>query len=314
MSAPQMTTVDVLRQAIAETLSIDAQGLQAAIGQLVVATSAECPGAGPDVRSLSDPQTRTTVLLADRIPAGQEAQALATEIERHHGRQAAQAVLGERANELLGGDGKVPNSIEKPEAFFDSNGLLRSWETADPMPPGWTGIAKRKDTLFFVGQERQEMTYSALQAKTMVDAHKEVAVRNLQVSRELSALTTDDFDEETVMSDNGLGMSGSFAIESEDGRFRLTATLSPHEPDAADEDRRAQCTLVVVLEDVVRGEKLRDDSEYEYHGDDYGDHLQDEFDSGVLLSSLYDRQADARKQAAADSMSVATAEQSPSYT
>ena len=41
MYAPQITAVDVLRQAIAETLSIDAHGLQPAIGQLVVATSAE---------------------------------------------------------------------------------------------------------------------------------------------------------------------------------------------------------------------------------------------------------------------------------
>ncbi len=118
MSTPQMTTVDVLRQAVAETLSIDAQSLQAAIGQLVVATSAECcPDSGPDVRSLSDPQTRTTVLLADRILAGQEAQALAAEIERHHGRQAAQTVLGERANELLGGDGNVSNHRDPNKTY-----------------------------------------------------------------------------------------------------------------------------------------------------------------------------------------------------
>ena len=46
MTAP--SSVDRLRQAIAETLSIDAQGLQAAIGQLVVATSADYPAAGPE--------------------------------------------------------------------------------------------------------------------------------------------------------------------------------------------------------------------------------------------------------------------------
>ena len=111
MSAPQMTTAEALRSALASTIACSAQELQETVGQLVVATSAECPGAGPDVRSLSDPQTRTTVLLADRIPAGQEAAAVAREIERHHGRQAAQAVLGERAVELLD-DGK---SQEFPE-------------------------------------------------------------------------------------------------------------------------------------------------------------------------------------------------------
>jgi len=100
MTAP--SSVDRLRQAIANTLSIDAQGLQAAIGQLVVATSADYPAAGPEDRSLYSAAVRTTVLLADRIPAGQEAQALAQEIDRHHGRQAAQAVLGARTAELLG--------------------------------------------------------------------------------------------------------------------------------------------------------------------------------------------------------------------
>ena len=106
MSTPQMTTAEALRSALASTIACSAQELQEAVGQVVVATSAECPDAHSDVRSLSDPQTRTTVLLADRIPAGQEAQALAVEIKRHHGRQVAQVVLGERATELLG-DGKL---------------------------------------------------------------------------------------------------------------------------------------------------------------------------------------------------------------
>ena len=103
MSTPQMTTAEALRSALASTITCSAQELQEAVGQLVVATSAECcPDAGPDVRSLSDPQTRTTVLLADRIPAGQEAAAVAREIERHHGRQAAQTVIGDLASELVG--------------------------------------------------------------------------------------------------------------------------------------------------------------------------------------------------------------------
>lgn len=101
------TSAEALRAALASTIACSAQELQEAIGQVVVATAAECPAAGPDDRSLSDPAARTTVLLADRIPAGQGAQALAKEIERHHGRQAAQLVLGERAAELLGGEGQL---------------------------------------------------------------------------------------------------------------------------------------------------------------------------------------------------------------
>lgn len=102
------TTADALRAALASTISCSAQELQEAAGQIVVATTGEVPQAsvaGREARSLHDPATRTTVLLADHIPAGQEAQVLAQEIERHHGRQVAQAVLGDRAEELLGRDG-----------------------------------------------------------------------------------------------------------------------------------------------------------------------------------------------------------------
>ena len=69
--------------------------------------------------------------------------------------------------------------IENPEAFFDSNGILRSWVTADPMPDGWTGIAKRKETLFVIGIDGDERSYTALQAKSMQDARAELVRRNL---------------------------------------------------------------------------------------------------------------------------------------
>lgn len=111
MSAPQMTTAEALRTALASTIACSAQELQDAVGRIVVATSAECPDSGSDVRSLSDPHTRTTVLLADRIPFGQEAAAVAREIERHHGRQAAYVVIGDRAEELLGSEGTDPNEF-----------------------------------------------------------------------------------------------------------------------------------------------------------------------------------------------------------
>ena len=55
MSAPQMTTAEALRTALASTIACSAQELQDAVGRIVVATSAECPDSGSDVRSLSDP-------------------------------------------------------------------------------------------------------------------------------------------------------------------------------------------------------------------------------------------------------------------
>lgn len=110
MSNP-MTTPDRLRLAIAETLHVDAQVLQETIGRLAVATSAEYPDADVDARSVSKREAGLTVLLADRIPAGQEESALAAEITRHHGRTAAQALLGDRANELLGVEGNVESAI-----------------------------------------------------------------------------------------------------------------------------------------------------------------------------------------------------------
>lgn len=109
------TTAEALRAALASTIACSALELHEAVGHVVVATAAECPAAGPEDRSLRDPETRTLVLLADRIPAGQEAQALIEEVDRHHGRQAAQLVLGDRAAELLGSDGEVSSCIEQPD-------------------------------------------------------------------------------------------------------------------------------------------------------------------------------------------------------
>jgi predicted DNA-binding protein YlxM (UPF0122 family) len=47
------------------------------------------------------------------------------------------------------------------------------------MPEGWTGIAKRKDTLFVVGRDGGETSFTALFAKTMDLALIEAADRNL---------------------------------------------------------------------------------------------------------------------------------------
>jgi putative DNA primase/helicase len=69
---------------------------------------------------------------------------------------------------------------DHPEAFFDTNGMLRNWNTADSMPPEWRGIAKRNDTLFFVGSEGGERSFTALQSKTLPEARQEVATMKPQ--------------------------------------------------------------------------------------------------------------------------------------
>jgi len=65
--------------------------------------------------------------------------------------------------------------LNHPEAFFDSNGMLRDWSTADPMPADWQGIAKRDDLLFLIGREGGERSFTALQSQTMLGARQEVA-------------------------------------------------------------------------------------------------------------------------------------------
>lgn len=72
------------------------------------------------------------------------------------------------------------SSKDHPDAFFDDQCQLFDWETGEPMPLGWTGFAKFGDTLFVVGRDGGETSYTALFAKTMVDARKEAAARNLQ--------------------------------------------------------------------------------------------------------------------------------------
>lgn len=77
---------------------------------------------------------------------------------------------------------------ENPSAFFDTNGALLYWDTALPVRPGWTGIARRKGTLFFVGKDGAETTYTALQAKTMAEARTELQGRIVLVFNELRFL------------------------------------------------------------------------------------------------------------------------------
>jgi antirestriction protein ArdC/phage/plasmid primase-like uncharacterized protein len=79
----------------------------------------------------------------------------------------------QQQDQQLAKEQALPNH---PQAFFDSNGMLRDWNTADFMPPDWQGIAKRNDTLFLIGREGGERSFTALQSQTMLEARQEVVV------------------------------------------------------------------------------------------------------------------------------------------
>ena len=93
------TTPDALRAAIAEAVQVDAQQLQSAVGSIQVATSDQLQIADHEIKSLYDADSRTLTLLADRIPAGQEAQALSGALVRSLGREAAAELVGQDAAE-----------------------------------------------------------------------------------------------------------------------------------------------------------------------------------------------------------------------
>ena len=140
MSAPQMTTAEALRSALASTIACSAQVLQETVGKVFVTTVPELPVSAPasvDERSVFFPKARTTVLLADLIPAGQEAAAVAQAIALHHGFQAAQAVLGDRADELLGSEGNKTEYVVRSvgEGIGEDHGAF--WSNED----GWVGLA-----------------------------------------------------------------------------------------------------------------------------------------------------------------------------
>lgn len=100
MNSPVFTTSAVMRAALAEAITCSPEELQETIGQVVVAEAAAMPLSariGKGSRSLYDPESRTTALLADLIPAGQEAIAIAQEIARWHGRAAVATLMGESA-------------------------------------------------------------------------------------------------------------------------------------------------------------------------------------------------------------------------
>lgn len=74
----------------------------------------------------------------------------------------------------------MKNHIEHPGAFCDTNGMLREWSSADLLPPDWQGFAKIDSTIFFVGREDDQRSFTALQSKTMPEARLEMAARLAQ--------------------------------------------------------------------------------------------------------------------------------------
>jgi len=64
----------------------------------------------------------------------------------------------------------------EPEAFFDSVGTLRHWDTAEPMPADWQGIAKDTARFFYVGREGEERTFTVLKAESFEEAQQEAAI------------------------------------------------------------------------------------------------------------------------------------------
>lgn len=69
---------------------------------------------------------------------------------------------------------QTQQQTQQPEAFFDSIGMLRKWDTADMMPEDWQGIAKTNEGAFvYVGREGEERTFTVLKATTLDQAQEE---------------------------------------------------------------------------------------------------------------------------------------------
>lgn len=96
MNAVVYTNADALRAALMNAVKCSAADLEEVIGAVAVATAADL-GEGWDVsgRSAYDPASRVMVLLADRIPQGLEMSAIVAEMQRHHGRDLAERIVGE---------------------------------------------------------------------------------------------------------------------------------------------------------------------------------------------------------------------------
>lgn len=95
MKTVAYTNVDALREALMSAVKCSAADLEEAVGSVLVATAADFEERQQfSGRSAYDPATRAMVLLADRIPKGLEVPAIVAEMQRHHGREVAEKIVG----------------------------------------------------------------------------------------------------------------------------------------------------------------------------------------------------------------------------
>ena len=135
---------------------------------------------------------------------------------------------------------QTQQQAQQPEAFIDSIGMLRRWDTADPMPGDWQGIAKSAtDTFFYVGREGEERTFTALKAEDFEQAQQEAAIvealavdiREVLNNPDVTFSHFEAFQGDTLeqaLRDRGLTTVGS-VVGHESGSFSETAwtRLSP---------------------------------------------------------------------------------------
>jgi putative DNA primase/helicase len=92
-------------------------------------------------------------------------------------------VLGLEQTQVQEQASTLAGTIEHPQAFIDTQGRLRDWTTADPMPLDWQGVIKNEGAYWYVGQEAGERSFTVLAATTFQDA--------LSESQRVEALTVD---------------------------------------------------------------------------------------------------------------------------
>ncbi|SFF34092.1 DNA cytosine methyltransferase [Paracidovorax wautersii] len=116
-----MSTPEAVREAISQVVQVSPIDLQEGIGKVIVTTRAELVGQGVDTsplagtraKSFTDPNTGTTVLLADRIPAGREGAIFLQEMIRRHGRD---ALGGEQYSRLVD---QVKAWVDRPDGALE---------------------------------------------------------------------------------------------------------------------------------------------------------------------------------------------------
>lgn len=83
------------------------------------------------------------------------------------------------------------------------------------------------------------------------------------------------------------GMAGEYSIETIDGRYSLTASISAKNPDCSDDELREKCHLTVTLKDKTDSTELQVDiDDYCCLNEYLGDYLADDLGPEGLLELL----------------------------